>query len=457
SGTKALTENGVNNLNVDGSINLSVLNALSRNTFFAGIATVSVRLTGVNATARLNGTADLKNSSVAAFVGAERLTFERLNGRIYFTSNQAQIDDLSGFLGGGRINASGGALVEGLKLQRFRLNLNGTNITVPFPEGFTTTGDADLELTGYREGTEMNSLIRGQIFARRSVYTKDIDLADVVSGRSTGSLSQSDSSSSDSFIGTPKLDISIEGRDALTVRNNVAELTASASLRVTGDTEFPQVTGRITATSGTVFFRNDRYEVQRGELTFPPNTTIEPYINLQAETEIRGYQIIVNLVGDLTNTDTLSANVRSNPALPQADVISLITTGNLANTEAGIPTLAQSGINTAAEILTDSLINNPARKATDKLFGLNVFEIDPIISGQRLNASARLTVGRQINKNLLATYSTNLSQDQNQVLALEYRVSNRLSFVAQYQQRSLSNVTQRNNSFSFEIRLRKRF
>jgi hypothetical protein len=45
-------------------------------------------------------------------------------------------------------------------------------------------------------------------------------------------------SSSDSFFGVPKLDISIEGRDALVVRNNVADLTASLSLRVTGDTSF---------------------------------------------------------------------------------------------------------------------------------------------------------------------------------------------------------------------------
>jgi len=149
--------------------------------------------------------------------------------------------------------------------------------------------------------------------------------------------------------------------------------------------------------------------------------------------------------------------VRSSPALPQADVISLITTGNLSNTESGIPTLAQTGINTAAEILTDTIINNPARKATDKLFGLNVFEIDPIISGQRLNPSARLTVGRQINNNLRVTYSTNLSQDQNQVLALEYRVSNKLSFVAQYEQRSLTNVTRNRDNFSFEVRFRRRF
>ena len=106
--------------------------------------------------------------------------------------------------------------------------------------------------------------------------------------------------------------------------------------------------------------------------------------------------------------------------------------------------------------MTDTIINNPARKATDKLFGLNVFEIDPIISGQQINPSARLTVGRQINNNLRVTYSTNLSQDQNQVLAFEYRVSNKLSFVAQYEQRSLANVTQNRNNFSLG-QVRRRF
>ena len=108
-------------------------------------------------------------------------------------------------------------------------------------------------------------------------------------------------------------------------------------------------------------------------------------------------------------------------------------------------------------MLTDSIINAPVRKATDKLFGLNVFEIDPIISGQRLNPSARLTVGRQINNNLRVTYATNLSQDQNQVVALEYRLSNKLSVVAQYEQRSLSNVTNNRDNFSIEVRFRKRF
>ena len=458
SGTAALA-GGTNNLSVDGRVNLSILNAINKNTFVAGLANVSIRLTGDSANPRLNGTAELEGASVATFLGAGRLTLDRIRGRILFNTNQVQIDRLNGFLGGGRVTATGGALLDGLALQSFRFEVQGTNFTAPVPADFITTGDAEIEISGVRRDGILESLIAGRILARRTIYTKDIDIADFVSGRRSGSLSESSggNSSSGSYFGVPKLDIQIEGNNALIVRNNIADLTASASLRVTGDTEYPQISGRVTANSGTILFRGNRYEVQRATLEFPPNTNIEPYINLQAEADIKGYQVVVSLVGELTDTENLNATVRSNPALPQADIVSLITTGNLSNTDTGIPTLAQSGINTAAEILTDELINNPLSKATDKLFGLNRFELDPSINGQRLNPSARLTVGRQINRNLLVTYSTNLSEDQNQVIALEYRVSNRLSFVAQYEQRSLSNVTRRNNNFSFDIRLRKRF
>lgn len=453
-GTKALTPDGVNNLSITGRVNLNLLNLASRDIFFAGFADTEIRLLGTNSTARLSGTANVVNGSVATFVGSDRFTVDRLKARIIFTTNQVEVEEATGYLGGGRFTASGGGILSGLSVQAFRFSLDGENVTVPLPRDFLTTGDAQLEITARREGAA-NSLqltIGGRVQAKRSLYNKDIDLANVVGVRREPILS-----TSGGLIAPPRFDIVIEGRDALVVKNNIADLTASVSLVLTGDANDPRITGRITATGGTIFFRKDRYELQRGVLEFPPETAIEPVVNLQAETEIAGYQIFVTLSGPLRDTELMTATVRSSPALPQADVVSLITTGSLSNTTAGIPTFAQSGINTAAEILTDVIINAPARKATDKLFGLNVFEIDPIISGQQLNPQARLTVGRQINNNLRVTYATNLSQDQNQVIAFEYRVSNKLSFVAQYEQRPLSNVTRNRDVFSFEVRFRKRF
>ncbi|MEJ7622382.1 MAG: translocation/assembly module TamB domain-containing protein [Pyrinomonadaceae bacterium] len=453
SGIKALSDDASNSLAIDGRVNLNLLNLVDADTFFAGFADASIRLTGPNSTARLIGSANIVNGSVATFLGADSFRVDRLQARIIFSTNQVEVEQATGFLGGGRFSGSGGGVLNGLSIQRFRFGLDGKNVTVPLPKDFVTTGDAQLEITGIRatEASNLQLTISGRVAARRTLYSKDIDLASLVSGRRDATLSGGGSAN------PPRFDLVIEGRDALIVRNNIADLTASVSLALTGDANEPRISGRITASSGTILFRKDRYVVQRGVLEFPPDTAIDPIINLQAESEIAGYQVFVNLSGPLKDSELLTATVRSSPALPQADVVSLITTGNLTNSVGGIPTLAATGINTAAEILTDAIINNPARKATDRLFGLNVFEIDPLISGQQANPGARLTVGRQINNNLRVTYSTNLSQDQNQILALEYRVSNRLSFVAQYEQRSLSNVTRNRDNFSFEVRFRKRF
>ncbi|HEX2639863.1 MAG TPA: translocation/assembly module TamB domain-containing protein, partial [Pyrinomonadaceae bacterium] len=314
-GTKALTDEGINNLSVDGRVNLNLLNAFpviaSGDIFFSGFADVAVRIAGVNRTARLSGSATLANAGVAAFIGTDRLSFDRLTGRILFSSDQAQIDELTGYLGGGRFTASGGALFgENLQVDSFRLGINGTNVTVPLPQDFITTGDANLEISGRRLGGQLATLVAGKIIARRSLYSKDIELANVFGARHEASLSSGASS-----LRAPRFDLTIEGRDALVVHNNIADLTASVSLRLTGTTENPQVSGRIVANSGTVFFRRDRYIVQHGVLDFPPGTTIEPVINLQAETEIAGYQIFVNLSGPLTDTADLNASVRSSPAL----------------------------------------------------------------------------------------------------------------------------------------------
>jgi translocation and assembly module TamB len=332
--------------------------------------------------------------------------------------------------------------------------MSGEKVRVPFPKNFQTVGNASLRIDTERNGSAIRTVISGRIIPQKALYEADINLADFSVGRRESSITQSNTTSS---LGDVVLDLSIEGRNALEVRNNLADLTASLSLRVTGDVSSPQISGRVSSNSGIIFFRRDRYEIQRAELLFPPQANADPNLNLQAVAEIRGYQVIVGLNGVLSDAESLNLSVRSNPSLPQADVISLITTGSLANTESGIPTVAQSGISTAAEVLTNEIINKPVTRATDKLFGLNRFELDPIISGSRLNPTARLTVGRQINRDLAVTYSTNLSDTQNQVVAFEYRVSNRISFVAQYEQRELSNVTRQSNNFSFEVRLRKRF
>ncbi len=448
-GTLAVGEGGKQNMTADGQLNLRVLNGLSPDVFTSGIADVAVRVSGSYESPRLNGTASVAGGSVSLLLGNERWSISNLKSVIRFTADQAQIESFNGVMGGGRVNATGGARLEGLTLAEFRINVRGENVTVPFPEDFRSTVDTDLEIKGsWRE-----QLIGGTVNLRRAEYTQVIELADLINLRREESIEEGGELE---FTRAALFnDLRVEGRNALVVRNNLADLVGSVSLQLNGPVKDPVISGRITASSGTLNFRNDRYEITRLLIDLPARRNADPLINIQGESQIRGYRVMANITGPLSQP---RAVVSSEPALPQADVIALITTGQLASGDTSSSVLSQTGLGTATSLLTDALINAPAQRATNKLFGLTRFEINPVIGGRTGSTpGARLTLGRRINKNLSVTYSTNVASDPNQILAVEYRVSDRLSFVAQYEQASTRRLTSRNASFSFEIRFRKRF
>ena len=448
-GTLAIGPGGRQSMTADGQLNLRVLNGLSPDVFTSGTAEVAVRVTGSYELPRLNGTASVAGGSISILLGNERWTIANLKALVRFTSNQAQIDSLTGTMGGGRLSATGGALMEGFTLTRFLFNIHGVDVTAPFPENFRTTANIDLEI----KGTAREQLVSGVVNVRRSEYTEDIELADLINFRRGESIEEG--SEIELTRGALFSDLRIEGRNALVVRNNLADLVGSVSLVVNGPVKDPIISGRITATSGTLNFRNDRYEITRALMDLPPQRNADPIINIQGESQIRGYRVTVGLSGPLSQPQAI---VSSEPALPQADVVSLITTGQLSTGDTSTSVLSQSGLGTATSLLTDALINAPAQRATSRLFGLSRFEINPVISGRSGSTpAARLTLGKRINKDLTVTYSTNVASDPNQILAIEYRVSDRLFFIAQYEQASTQKLTARNNSFNFEIRFRRRF
>ncbi|HEX8115724.1 MAG TPA: translocation/assembly module TamB domain-containing protein, partial [Pyrinomonadaceae bacterium] len=412
---------------------------------------------------QVTGTASVQGASLALLLSNERLMATDINGSVRFNSNQANVESLTGRLGGGRFSATGGALISGFQPTQFRLVARGENVTVPaaafvtlpaFLGDLPTTADADLEIRGGPEGVNAS----GTVKVRRTEITGDIDLADLIDRRNEVPITSGGGGAAGGagFFGPTTVALTIQGQDALVVRNNLADMVGSLNLRVVGPIDAPVTSGRITATRGTVAFRNDRYEILRAIVDLPPRVEAPPVINLQAQADIRGYRVTVTMSGPLSGG--LQTTATSDPPLPQADVIALITTGNLSGGPEGTSTLAQTGLGTATSLLTDTLINAPVQKATDKLFGLNRFEFDPVIAGRGgQSPTARLTVGRQVNRNLAITYSTNVTGEPNQVIAVEYRVSDRLSFIAQYQQGATDTLRTRNNNFNFELRFRKRY
>lgn len=447
-GAVATAAGGHNTLAVNGQINLRILSGVSPDIFSSGIAVLAINVGGTFENQRVTGRASVNGASVSILFGDQRIQLANLDGVILFNSAQAQIETLKGTLGGGRITATGGAQLAGFSVSQFLFNIHGDKVTVNYPRDFRSTVDADLEL----RGNQQIQFVRGHVQVRRTEYTKEIDLAELINQRPQTSIEEG---SEFRFAQTAVFDkLRVEGRNALIMRNNLGDLVASVSLELNGPIKDPIIEGRVTATRGTLNFRNSPYEITRGLIYFPPRLGADPVLNIEAQAVIRGYRVTALLEGPLSHPQT---NVSSEPALPQADVVSLILTGTLSSTDTSTSVLAQSGLGTAASLLTDALINAPVSRATNKLFGLSRLEITPVIGGTGSTPTARLTAARRISKDLVITYSTNIASDPNQVLAVEYRVSNRLSFVAEYEQGSTRNLSTRRNNYIFEIRFRKRF
>jgi translocation and assembly module TamB len=447
-GAIATAAGGRNTLGINGQVNLQILRGVSPDLFSSGFADVAINVGGTYENQRVTGRASLRNASVSVFLGNQSLKLANLQGSILFNSSQAQIESLKGTLGGGTITASGGARLEGFSIAQFLFNIHGDKVTVDYPQDFRSTLTADLELRGNQQA----QFIRGNVEVHRTEYTKDIRLEEIINQKPAPSIEEGGEFK---LADTAVFDkLHVEGRNALVMRNNLGNVVASVSLTVDGPIKEPIIEGRVTATRGTLNFRNNPYEITRGLIYFPARLGADPVLNVEAQSVIRGYRVTALIEGPLSHPTT---NVGSEPALPQADVVSLILTGTLTSTDTSTSVLAQSGLGTAASLLTDALINAPISRATNKLFGLSRLEINPVIGGTGAAPTARLTAARQITKDMTITYSTNIASDPAQVLAVEYRLSNRMSFVAQYQQGSTRNLSTRNNNYSFEIRFRKRF
>lgn len=439
-GALALSNAGSNTLKIGGEINLQLFTlALSRGTsrsfFSRGTARLEASVSGQGIDGRLNGTAEVSGMSLRWL--DLPLSIENGRGRILFTANQAELDGFKATAGGGTVSISGGFILKNLLPDRWRYQMRAEQVRLNWPSGVRSILDGDLTL----QGNNKIQVLGGAITVRRAEYISNVELADLLLASRNTTFNPADVN----FATPLTLDLRVDARDSLIVRNNFADAVGSASLRIRGPVNKPLLSGRLTVTRGTIDFRAQRYIVTRGLADLPDRPGAEPYFNIEAESDIRGYRVILTYIGTLSK---FTLEPRSEPALPSADVVALITTGNiLPDTADRTQFQSQANVGAASSLLSETLTRGIERQ-TDRLFGLNRFQLDPLLVGRGTDPTARVTVGRRVTKDLTITYSTNVSSTEEQVILVEFRLSDRISLVGLRDERG---------KFGFDVRFRKRF
>src|ERR1051326_3578878 len=102
-------------------------------------------------------------------------------------------------------------LLKGSARGRFAINVRGDNVTLNYPKDFRSTVTADLSLNGDLK----NQFITGYVNVKRTEYTKDVELADLINQRQETTIEEAGSFS---FAETAVLDnLRVEGRSALVI------------------------------------------------------------------------------------------------------------------------------------------------------------------------------------------------------------------------------------------------
>ena len=291
----------------------------------------------------LQGKVEFQN--VALALGDFPNGLSQIKGTLEFIQNRLEVRSLTAMSGGGQLSVTG---YLGFQKSLYAdLTATGKGIRLRYPQGVSSLADATLHLLG----PQTNLLLSGNVVVTRFAINPDLDLTALA----TQSSGVQPIISPDAPSNHIRLDVHLTSAPQLNFQNAYAKLAGDVDLHLRGTIAAPSLLGRISLTEGSTSIGGTRYELQRGDINFTNPVRIQPNIDLDATARVEDYDITLGLHG---TTDKLKVSYRSEPPLPEADVIALLALGR---TQDETPTYSQqqqqAGDNPTTELLLGGALN----------------------------------------------------------------------------------------------------
>ncbi len=397
-------------------------------------------------------------------------TFESLTGRLRIDPDLLRVERVDGRLGGGQVEARGDIALSGFAPQRYDLAGTVRGARVRYFDWLPpVTGDAEIAFSGPADA----ALLSGRIDVDEMLFTDRIDweswmleVSDEVLGGAV------EAETRDWF----SMDLALSADDTLRVRNNVGDLSASAELRVIGDTARPGLVGRVQALpGGRVYLKEREFELLRGELRFVDPYTYDPELDFSMTTTVRTsdqeYRIDAD-VGGLWSAWTTST--RSTPTLAQADINALLLFGMTREEMERSGALTQALAIEGGDVLFSS--SGLLERAEEGVFRIRGLEplLDPLRPDRLDLVSGTSTQGSgEVSSELRLLYENDLgdvgweggrviieqdlSGDRDTYAALEQRLARRLYLRGWWTTRQQERALEIGGAYGVEVALRWEF
>jgi translocation and assembly module TamB len=407
------------NLQISGKVNLQLLTGILPDLNARGGADVRVAAEGTMSSPFITGRVRLTDAS--AIYDDFPTGLSHLNGEIVFDRSRASFENIHAQSGGGDLTLSG-SLNYGDGPLRYQLDAVAPQVRVRYPVGMSWLVGGTLHLAGGTDG----AVLSGNVQVNRLLFAPGVDMATLLTA-SAGSVQGPATTSA--YLRNLQFDLAgIAGPNAR-MQWAGAQVEVEGTVRLRGTWERPILLGDVHLLNGSMTFRGNKYELSRGDIVFSNPFRLDPILNVEATTTISQYEVTLDFTGAASN---LSLSYRSDPPLPDSDIIALLALGSTGTESALRSSSAQTTQGYGATALLSEAISNELGGTIERLFGISRFRVDPFLAGtaSEQNAAARVTIEEQVGKALTITYSSNAASQQEQVIQVAYAVRRDISIIA---------------------------
>jgi len=404
---------GALDINAKGSISVALAHTFDPDILSSGKIEFTVNAGGQIKKPALTGRVQFDNINVAMQGIPNGLS--GMNGTLIFTQDRLQVQDLSATTGGGKLKIGGFLAYRNGVYTSLTATGDATRVRL---YGLSATANTNLQLQGGLD----NLLLSGNVLITRFGVGPDVDFA---AFSSVGGVSAPPDPNVPS--NKVRLDVRVTSSPQLDFQNSYAKLAGNVDLRVGGTVAEPSILGRIQITDGSATFAGTKYELQRGDIYFTNPVRIDPTIDIDATARVETYDLTVGLQGTMSH---LKPTYRSEPPLSEADIFALLALGRTQE-EAQLyqEQKVQQGADPTTSALLGGALNATVSNRIGKLFGGGTVKIDPAFVGTLGNSTARITVQKQITRQLIGTYATNVNSSGQTLLQGEYDLTPNVSLV----------------------------
>jgi len=415
SGTARFDRDRALHFTLAGGMNLRLLKGILPDLVAQGRADANVSIDGTMSRPRVTGRATVRDA--AATYADFPVGLSKLNGDMLFDKNRLIFDRLTAQSGGGELALSG-SVTYGEGPLRYEVNATTSLVRVRYPTGMSWLVGGNLQLSGTRNA----ALLSGRVQVQRLLFAQGVDVASFFAASSESSA---DLTATSPFLQNLAFDVEGQTNPGARIEWTGAQIELDGNVRLRGTWGRPVLLGHIHLLDGQMPFRGNTYQLTRGDINFANPFRLDPILNVEATSMISQYQVTIDFSGPASR---LTMNYRSDPPLPDSDIIALLALGSPG--ESSALRSASTSQNYGATALLSEAISSGLGGRIERLFGISQFRVDPFVAGTATesNAAARITIEQQVKNNLTITYSTNAAtSNQYQLIQVEYAVKRDLS------------------------------